>query len=139
MWVHQGYSADTAVVDPGYIRFSIRAGNFLPDHTRPSHKNWSVFVGGWSAVLCECSFSPENKSISGSSETVENKKKRHAKKSRAHEVSRKEKNDIQNKKGRAHEIIEKKKTIYEIKKSCARDNRKEKTIYKIKRSCARDK
>ena len=72
--MHQGYSADTAVVDRGYIRFSIRAGIFLPDHTRPSHKNWSTFVGGWSAVWCECSFSPENKSISGSHETVEKKK-----------------------------------------------------------------
>ena len=48
--------------DPGYIHFSIRAGNFLPDHTRPSHKNCSAYVGGWSVVWCECSFSPENKS-----------------------------------------------------------------------------
>ena len=31
--------------------------NFLPDHTRPSHKNWSALVVGWSAVWCECSLS----------------------------------------------------------------------------------
>ena len=36
-------------------RSSIRAGNFLPDHTRPSHKNWSGMSGGWSVVWCECS------------------------------------------------------------------------------------
>ena len=90
--MHQGYSADTAVVDRGYIRFSIRAGNFLPDHYRPSHKKWSAFVGGWSAVWCECSFSPENKSISGLLEIVEKKK-----------------TTYKNKKSRAHEIIEKKK------------------------------
>ena len=30
---------------------------FLPDHTRPSHKNWSALAIGWSAVWCECSFS----------------------------------------------------------------------------------
>ena len=103
----------------GDIRSSIRAGNFLPDHTRPSHKNWSAFVGGWSAVWCECSFSPENKSISGSHETVEKKKTTCEKKSCARD-SRKEK------------------TAYKIKKSCERDYRKEKTIYEIKKSCARD-
>ena len=43
--MHQGYSADTAGVDRGKIRSSIRAGNFLPDHTRSSHKNWSALVG----------------------------------------------------------------------------------------------
>ena len=36
--MHQGYSADTAGVDRGKIRSLIRADNFLPDHTRPSHK-----------------------------------------------------------------------------------------------------
>ena len=54
-WVYQGYSADTAGIYRGYIRSSIRAGNFLPDHTRPSHKNWSGMSGGWSGVWCECS------------------------------------------------------------------------------------
>ena len=54
--MHQEYSADTAGVDRGYIRSSIRAGNFLSDHTRPSHKNWSALVVGWSAVWCDCSF-----------------------------------------------------------------------------------
>ena len=29
---------------------------FLPVHTRPSHKNWSALVEGWSAVLYECSY-----------------------------------------------------------------------------------
>ena len=33
----------------------MRAGNFFPDHTRPSHKNWSGMSGGWSGVWCECS------------------------------------------------------------------------------------
>ena len=73
------------------IRSSIKAGNFLPDHTRPSHKNRSAFVGGWSAGWCECSFSPENKSISGSHETVEKKKNDMRKKSRAHEIVEKKK------------------------------------------------
>ena len=33
---------------------------FLPDHTRPRHKNWSALVGGWSALWCECRFKEEN-------------------------------------------------------------------------------
>ena len=51
--MHQGYSADTAGVDRGKVHSLIRAGNFFPDHTRPSHKNWSASVGGRSAVWCE--------------------------------------------------------------------------------------
>ena len=48
--MYQGYSSDTAGVDRGYIRSSIRAVNFLPDRTRPSHKNWLASVRGWSGV-----------------------------------------------------------------------------------------
>ena len=62
----RGYIRDTARVrrvDRGYIRSSIKAGNFLPDHTRPSHKNWSALSGSWLAVWCECSLSSKHQGL----------------------------------------------------------------------------
>ena len=41
--MHQGYSADTAGVDRGYIRSSIRAGNFLPDQAIKISRHRSGF------------------------------------------------------------------------------------------------
>ena len=48
--MHQGYSADTAVVDRGYISSSIRAGNFLPDHT-----DQAIKIGGHLSGVCRLS------------------------------------------------------------------------------------
>ena len=56
----RGCIRDTAQIRRGLIgdRYALQSKRviFLPDHTRPSHKNWSALVGSWSAVWCECSF-----------------------------------------------------------------------------------
>ena len=52
----RGCIRDTARIQRVFIGdqipSSIRVGNVLPDHTRPSHKNMSALVGGWWAVWC---------------------------------------------------------------------------------------
>ena len=56
----RGCIRDTARIQRGFIgdRYALQSERviFLPDHTRPSHKNWSGMSGGWSGVWCECSF-----------------------------------------------------------------------------------
>ena len=56
----RGCIRDTARIQRGLIgdRYALQSERvfFLPDHTRPSHKNWSGMSGDWSGVWCECSF-----------------------------------------------------------------------------------
>ena len=47
-WVHQGHSGGWSGIDTLF-------NQSVPDHTRPSHKNWLALIGGWSGVWCECS------------------------------------------------------------------------------------
>ena len=49
--IQRGYSGGWSGIDTLFNQ----SGNFLPDHTRPSNKNWSGMSGGWSGVWCECS------------------------------------------------------------------------------------